>query len=95
MVSVILCFAERTGICPEARPASRPWTLGERFQVVDAFGSVDVAEDVHDGPHRGRVGGVVDHHGGEIVVYRAAGALAFAEDFRPRRRSGCTGRCRS
>jgi hypothetical protein len=49
---------------------------GGAFPREDAFGSVNPAEDCHDGgAHGRRVGGAVDHRSSEVVAKRAASAL--------------------
>ena len=48
---------------------------GGAFPGEDAFGSVNPAENCHDGAHGHRVGGAVDHQSSEVVAKRAASAL--------------------
>jgi hypothetical protein len=51
---------------------------GGAFPREDAFGSVNPAEDCHDGAHGHRVGGTVDHKVSEVVAKRAASAVPVA-----------------
>ena len=41
---------------------------GGAFPGEDALGSVDPAEDVHDGAHSHRIRGAVDHQSSQVVA---------------------------
>ena len=53
---------------------------GGAFPRKYALGSVNPAEDVHDGAHNHRIRGADDHQSSQVVAKRAAGALPAPVD---------------